>query len=83
MVLSFIKFGGKFDGFDARFMAAGNSDGGFSDFEMFGKYFNQCGVGFAVVGFGTKIDNKLAGNSISRWGNLDDFILRTAGFNGD
>lgn len=58
-------------------MAANNLDGSFRDFEMFGKKFNESGVGLAIVGFGTKIDGKAI---VVR---LDDFFLAAAGLNGN
>ena len=36
--------------------AAGDFNGGFSDFEMLGEEFNQGVVGLAVVGLGAEID---------------------------
>ena len=58
-------------------LGRGDDNSGLWDFEMLGKKFNQCGVGFAVVGLGTKIDGKLA------WASLDNLFLRTAWLDGD
>lgn len=57
--------------------AAGDFNGGFSDFEMLGEEFNQGVVGLAVVRLGAEIDSKLV------FAGRDDFFLGTAGFYGD
>ena len=67
----------EFDGFGAGFGAADDSDTSLRDFEMFREELNQRGVGFAVVGFGAKINDELVFVS------LEDFFLRGAGFYGN
>lgn len=36
--------------------AAGDGDGSFGDFEMLGEEFDECGISFAVVGFGAEVN---------------------------
>ena len=39
--------------------AANDGDGGFGDFEMLRKEFDEGGVGFAAHGFGAEVDGEL------------------------
>lgn len=52
-------------------------DGGFSNFEIFCKKFDKGGVGFAIVRFGTKVDDEFVIRD------LDDFFLAATGFDDD
>lgn len=65
------------DNFSVRFCAAFDGDTRFGDMKMFGKKFNQSGVGFAVVWFGAKINDEFVLRA------RDDFFLRSAGFDGN
>ena len=61
----------------ARVGATNNGDGGFRDVEMFGEELDESCVGFAIVGFGAKINGELV--RIKR----ENFFLGRAWFNGD
>lgn len=66
-----------FDDLGVRFRTFFDGDARFCDMKMFGKKFNQSGVGFAVVWFGAKI------NRVSVVGICGDFFLGCAGFDGN
>lgn len=66
-----------FDDLGVRFRTFFDGDARFCDIKMFGKKFNQSGVGFAVVWFGAEINDEFVLRD------RDDFFLGSAGFDGN